>query len=319
MKILPEQLILITDPNHPDYDPRVTRPINEERVQSILKFGVTVPIKVKSADEGWVVVDGRGRTKDAIEANRRIREKGGDPILVECVEEFRENVFEAAIVSNTLRDDDNPLQLAEKMRKYQLGKDRTPPKKRTLDEIGVAFGKHRNTVIAFLSLLMLHEDIQQDLRDGTLKMSEVVSWTKRDLDTQLKLWHDYKKSAGKVEGDIEKPKTEARRVVPGSAGWYYDNPVTADEPEAPEEDDRKELEKDIVKKRWTRNHLRLKGLSRPYMKKIISTLEELDIESMEPDYGILLDEVKHILKWVVGDLSNKEICQLYPPLEDFVE
>ena len=70
VKILPEQLILITDPNHPDYDPRVTRPINEERVQSILKFGVMVPVKVRKVVDGWVVVDGRGRVKDAVEANR---------------------------------------------------------------------------------------------------------------------------------------------------------------------------------------------------------------------------------------------------------
>lgn len=332
MKLNPAELVLITDPTHPDYDPRVERPLNEERIRSIIKFGVVVPVKVKKIGDNWVVVDGRGRVKDTLEANRRLEKEGKPKILVECVEETRENNFETAIVSNTLREDDNPIHLAEKMRKYQLGKDRTPPKKRTIKEIATAFGKNEATIIKYLSLLMLHDDIQKDVIEGVLTMNDVVAWTKRDLETQLTLWIEYKASVGKVieteEIKISKGN-DAAIVVPGSASWYYDEPeaqVTS-EPEIPDHDpddpdeglDRADLRQTTFRRRWTKNQQRLKGLTRTYMRDIISKIGDMDLSELEEEEAIFLTEVKDILKWVTGGFSNKEICKYYPPLDSVLD
>lgn len=70
----PANLTLITDKKHELYDPRVNDPIDAELVASIKMKGVVEPIIVwKDPETGLTcVVDGRGRTKANVEANKQL-------------------------------------------------------------------------------------------------------------------------------------------------------------------------------------------------------------------------------------------------------
>jgi ParB family chromosome partitioning protein len=82
----PDKLVLVTDEKHPLFDPRVHDPIDEAMVKSIMFKGVVEPIIVwKDPETGQVcVVDGRGRVKNAREANKRLCERGELPKQVQA-------------------------------------------------------------------------------------------------------------------------------------------------------------------------------------------------------------------------------------------
>jgi ParB family chromosome partitioning protein len=73
-----DKLKLITDKKHALYDERVEIPVNEEVVASIMLTGVNQPIHVwKNRETGEVIVlDGKQRVKNTIEANRRLKKQG---------------------------------------------------------------------------------------------------------------------------------------------------------------------------------------------------------------------------------------------------
>ncbi|WYX51237.1 hypothetical protein WJ977_00655 [Achromobacter xylosoxidans] len=79
-----DALTIITDPAHSLYDERIQLPLDEAITLNIMALGVREPILVwKDPETGKVlVVDGRQRVRHAIEANRRLAERGEPPILV---------------------------------------------------------------------------------------------------------------------------------------------------------------------------------------------------------------------------------------------
>jgi ParB family chromosome partitioning protein len=115
----PEQLILITDPQHPLYDPRALEKPDEALVQSMLKFGfkTSSSIEVESTKEGLVVVDGRRRTVAARECKRRQIAAGEDiTIRVRCLMS-KDKPFVGMILGNAHRKDENILQKAAKAKR----------------------------------------------------------------------------------------------------------------------------------------------------------------------------------------------------------
>jgi ParB family transcriptional regulator, chromosome partitioning protein len=81
----PEQIKLITDTKHPLYDPAVELPVNEGLVLSMMSTGFHGSILVWKDGEQVVILDGRQRTKAALEANRRLKAAGREPILVRAM------------------------------------------------------------------------------------------------------------------------------------------------------------------------------------------------------------------------------------------
>lgn len=73
-RVEPEKMVLVTDENHPLYDPRVHLPLRENLVLNIMAHGVKEPILIRKNGDTFEVVDGRQRVKHAIEANKRLNE-----------------------------------------------------------------------------------------------------------------------------------------------------------------------------------------------------------------------------------------------------
>lgn len=85
----PANLKLVTDKTHHLYDARVELVPNEALIASVEYRGVIEPIIVwKDPDTGEVcVVDGRQRTKAALEANKRLKKRGQPIKLVKAIVE----------------------------------------------------------------------------------------------------------------------------------------------------------------------------------------------------------------------------------------
>ena len=113
--VAPEDLKIQTDPNGKFYDKRVDLPLIEETVLNIMAIGVQEVIIAIPTDDGDYVVSGRQRTKHAIEANKRLRKMGSDPILVPVrFSRDGENVPLIEIALNEHRQDDSPMMRIEK-------------------------------------------------------------------------------------------------------------------------------------------------------------------------------------------------------------
>lgn len=88
-RVMPDALCVIgrdtedKDGEHDLWDERAFWPINEARVLSFMAIGVRIPLLVRRGPAGRLeVVDGRRRTIEAREANRRLLAMGEDPITV---------------------------------------------------------------------------------------------------------------------------------------------------------------------------------------------------------------------------------------------
>lgn len=121
----PENLVVVNDPKHPLFDKRAMRPINEGFIKNIMARGVMEPILVRRNGDTVEVVAGRRRTLAAIEANKRIREQGGQTIRVLGIWKHGDdaNLLGMMIAENAHREAETIPDKAEKAaRLLDLGK-----------------------------------------------------------------------------------------------------------------------------------------------------------------------------------------------------
>lgn len=142
----PEELMIITDKNHPLYDPRAMLPVDESLIANILfeMQGVLEPIIVAKDEDGHpIVVDGRQRTKALREANKRLKAQGASPLQMPFIYKRGNgtDLFAISISLNEQRIQDGPKEKAEKLKRllnqgYNL--------KQAADVFGVSVGTIRN-------------------------------------------------------------------------------------------------------------------------------------------------------------------------------
>lgn len=111
-----DQVVVVTDPSHPLYDERVTWPLNEAMVISIMRKGVIKPIRIrKSADNLLEVVDGRRRVMHLREANRRLKLAGEPPkqVKAELMKGDDAEAYSICAAAN-LHEPETPLSRARK-------------------------------------------------------------------------------------------------------------------------------------------------------------------------------------------------------------
>lgn len=112
--LAPEDLMIIDDPGHPRYDPRVKLDVDPDLVASINQLGIIQPVTVTKGEDGraWVV-SGRRRVIAAREVNRH---RNGIKVQVPCVVRVGEDMdlLAASIAENELRLNDPPLEKARK-------------------------------------------------------------------------------------------------------------------------------------------------------------------------------------------------------------
>lgn len=193
----PDDLELVEDKDHQLYDERVKWPVSERLVLSIMARGVRVPVKVIKDGEDVLVVDGRQRVKAAREANKRLKAKGDEPVLVRIVRGDKgESMEDAALDVLELNEIRQASTLVIKMRHAK----RLMAKGHSEEAVARACGITTQTLDGWMKLLAASKEV-----------IEAVEMERVPLTTALKdivpLARD--KQAAAVE------KAAARKVDPG--------------------------------------------------------------------------------------------------------
>jgi ParB family chromosome partitioning protein len=215
----PATLTLVTDEKHPLYDDRVHAPLNESMVLNIMFQGVIQPIEVsKDPETGLVeVVTGRQRVKNAIEANRRLMERGLEPKMVPAYIRLipraqRAEMLSAAMVSeNAIRTDETPIQRAAKMAR-QLNSGRSE------EHVAVLFGCDVQTVRNTVALLDSTQAVQDAVEAGEITVSHARTLGKLKPEEQRAAVQAVKAaSEGKTGHEKSRAQREAVEKATASA------------------------------------------------------------------------------------------------------
>jgi ParB family chromosome partitioning protein len=129
----------------------------EELAESIRSKGVLLPLIVRRANDGYVLVAGERRWRAAQRAG--LREL---PVMVREVSE--KEAFELALIENIQREDLNPVEEAEAYKRL------IEEHGLTQEELAARVGKDRSTVANALRLLRLPDPIKEAIVSGQLSM-----------------------------------------------------------------------------------------------------------------------------------------------------
>src|SRR5438132_4111604 len=129
----------------------------EELAESIRSKGVLLPLIVRRANDGYVLVAGERRWRAAQRAG--LREL---PVMVREVSE--KEAFELALIENIQREDLNPVEAAEAYKRL------VEEHGLTREQRATRVGKDRSTVANALRLLRLPDGIKQAIVAGQLSM-----------------------------------------------------------------------------------------------------------------------------------------------------
>ena len=157
-------------PEHPLYDARIHRPLNEATVRDMMRRGVKEPISVTKdgAESPPIVVDGRRRVLHAREATRRLREEGHEVTIQVPVlpPERGDNgrMLGLMVALNEHREEDSPLNRARKLQRYlDMGY--------TEQDAADTFAVSVQTIQNYLKLLSLHPQCMKAIEEGQLAPS----------------------------------------------------------------------------------------------------------------------------------------------------
>jgi ParB family chromosome partitioning protein len=203
----PDKLTLVTDPKHALYDERVHRPFKESMVLNIMALGVLQAILItKDPETGQTLVAvGRGRVINAREANRRLRERGEEPIQVPAIVRRTDSDGLAGVMvaENELREADSPLGRARKMQRFiERG--------RGHDAIAILFGCTEQTVARTLALLDAPALVREAVDSGAITLTIANKLAKLKPEEQRAKIAELKKAG---EGRTGHDKAKAQRVV----------------------------------------------------------------------------------------------------------
>lgn len=159
---------------HELYDERIKKPLKEATIVNMMSIGVQVAVKVRKVKvDGKIrteVVDGRGRTRHAREANRRLRKAGDPPLFVPCVVEKggEEHMANVMISLNEHREADETVVKAKKAarllgRGYDLG------------QVANSFGVTKTAIGNWIKLLECTPKVVKAVTDGKISASAAVA------------------------------------------------------------------------------------------------------------------------------------------------
>jgi ParB family chromosome partitioning protein len=207
----PENLVLITDKKHPLYDPRVEWPVSDSMVASVMAKGVIEPVIVRKEGSEIVVIDGRQRTKAALEANKRLRAEGAPTVRVPTIVRREEDAeaFSTSVVLNEIRQADDVLTKAQKAQKLlNMG--------RSEKEVAADFGVTTVSIKNWLAVLELAPEVRKAVSDDLVSAHDAVKTLgKLDREEQVKGLSKLIESAPAKRsrtGKDEKPKKKVSPV-----------------------------------------------------------------------------------------------------------
>lgn len=200
----PEDVVVVTDPKSALYDERVNLPVDENMVKNLMFHGQIKPVVIrKNPETGQTeVVAGRQLTRAMREANKRLRERGEEPLLLQATIKRGDDGTLAGIVAseNAIRQAESPLHIAKKMeRLLGLGK--------TEKDLCVIFGFGVQTVKNHLTLLDCTAVVRNAVESGKVSVTHAVALAKLDPDKQRETVDNMLKAqAGEAGGAHQKAK-----------------------------------------------------------------------------------------------------------------
>lgn len=162
----PKSLTIITDEQSPLYDERINLPLNENLVLNVAAFGVKQPVIITKDGDTLVVVDGRQRVRAAVEANRRLKKEGKEPLRIPVMLQRGDDadLFGMSIFLNEQRQNDSMLTKAGKaQRLLNLG--------RSEDEVAVVFGTSSAAIRQWVKLFDLAPQVRAAVETGEISAS----------------------------------------------------------------------------------------------------------------------------------------------------
>ena len=206
----PDKLTLVTDPKHSLYDERALRPFSEPMVLNIMALGIHTPIVItKDPESGQtLVVAGRGRVINAREANRRLRERGEEPVQVPGVARRTDSDGLAGVMvsENELRESDTPVGRARKMQRFV-------ERGRSHDAIAILFGCSTATVKHTLALLDAPAAVRKAVEAGEIGVTHAKKLAKLPPEQQRAKVAELKAAGASTKGHA---KARAQRAVLGT-------------------------------------------------------------------------------------------------------
>jgi ParB family transcriptional regulator, chromosome partitioning protein len=177
----PDDLVIVTDPADPLYDPRAEDPLDEQFILNIKAHGVIQPIAVwKDPENGETkVVFGRRRTRACREANKLRKAEGQPPLQIQAVVKrgTPQMMAAAMVIENENREDDTPLRKAAKMvRLNALGF--------SDEDVAVMFGLTKQQVRHYMRLLEQPAVVRNAVDAGKITMKMAIDLAKLDPEQQ---------------------------------------------------------------------------------------------------------------------------------------
>ena len=159
----PDKLFVATDPKHPLYHVRVTWPLKETTIKSIMAKGVMEPIFVRKNGKILEVTDGRRRVLHAREANKRLVAMGSAPLRVPVIikNESDKEAYKTGVILNGHREEETVSTRAEhanRLRGYGYSD----------DEIADDLGVTKKSVLNWKRLKELSEAVRKAIDDGDI-------------------------------------------------------------------------------------------------------------------------------------------------------
>lgn len=194
-------------PEHRLYDPRIHRPLDENRVRNFRFFGCREPIVVEKQSNGDLyVVDGRGRTRYSREAYRQQVAEGETqciriPVLLAKGDE---DIITGLANALNLHDADGPVTLA---RKAQNRLDRG----RTLAEVSVEFGVSDQTIRNWQTLIAdVAPEVLAKVVAGEITSTAAIALAPITKEQQGAALQELQADGGKVTAEKAKQKAEEK-------------------------------------------------------------------------------------------------------------
>lgn len=186
-RIHPEKLVLIgldtqDGAEHPLWDERIALPIDEPMVLSIMAIGVRVPVEVLVQSGRYIVVDGRQRTRNAREANKRLILEGEPPLTVPIVATQGSRLSEemASLIATTLNEirsgDPFLVRARRAQRLLERGFDRRA--------VATAFGQEPPTIDGWLLVLNAAPEVIESVAQKVIPPTSAIELARAPLADQ---------------------------------------------------------------------------------------------------------------------------------------
>jgi len=219
-RIAPEKLVVVgldtrDGEEHPLWDERIALPIDDAMVLSIMAIGVRVPVEVLVRADRFVVVDGRQRTRNAREANKRLAALHEVPLTVPIIATQGSRLSEemASLIATTLNElrsgDPFPVRARRAKRLLDRGLEHV--------QVATAFGIVPSTLDDWMQVLHAHPVILSSIESGEISLKVAIELTHAPLAAQPQALEALIHAP--VRPNALRARTLADGKTPPSRGW----------------------------------------------------------------------------------------------------